>query len=52
MRKFSKGEMVMTRLPGLQSKLEGVWEGPFEVLNVPSEFHGIKSPLEKPVGPQ
>ena len=40
-RKFSKGEVVMTRLPGLQSKLEGAWEGPIEVLDVPSEFHAV-----------
>ena len=38
-RKFSKGEVVMTRLPGFQSKLEGAWEGPIEMLDVPSEFH-------------
>lgn len=33
--------MVLTRLPGIQGKLEGSWEGLFEVLKVPNEFHQI-----------
>ena len=40
-KKFNKGEMVVMRHPGLQSKLEGAWEGPFEILDVPSEFHVV-----------
>ena len=35
------GEKVLTRLPGLRSKLEGSWEGPFVVLDVPSEVHVV-----------
>ena len=40
-RKFVVGEKVLTRLPGLRSKLEGSWEGPFVVLDVPSEVHVV-----------
>ena len=32
---------MLTRIPGLKSKLEGSWEGPFVVLDVPSEFHVV-----------
>ena len=39
-RKFSKGEMVMTRLPGLQCNLKEHEKGP-EMLDVPSEFHVV-----------
>ena len=37
----SKGDIVLTLLPGLQSKLDSAWEGPYEVLEVPSEFHVV-----------
>ena len=40
-RSFKMGDMVLVRIPGLQIKLEGCWEGPFEVLAVPSEFHVV-----------
>ena len=38
-RKFEVGNKVLTRVSGLRNKLEGSWEGPFVVLDVPSEFH-------------
>ena len=38
---FERGDKVLTRIPGLKSKLEGSWEGPFVVLDVPSEFHVV-----------
>ena len=41
MRTFKKGEMVLTRLPGLQNKLEGGYEGPYEILEVPNDVHVI-----------
>ena len=40
-RSFSVREKVLTRVPGLRSKLEGSWEGPFTVIDVPSEFHVV-----------
>ena len=40
-RTFKKGEMVLTRLPGLQNKLEGGYEGPYEILEVPNDVHVI-----------
>ena len=36
-RRFEVGNKVLTRVLGLKSKLEGSWEGPFVVLDVPSE---------------
>ena len=36
-RSFSDGDKVLTRVPGLRSKLEGSWEGPFIVLDAPSD---------------
>ena len=36
-RSFSVGDKVLTRVPGLRSKLEGSWEGPFVVLDAPSD---------------
>ena len=33
-RTFNKGEMVLTRLLGLQNKLEGGYEGPYEIFEV------------------
>ena len=36
-RTYKKGEMVLTRLPGLQNKLEGRYEGPYEILEVPND---------------
>ena len=41
---------VLTRVPGLKSKLEGSWEGPFVVLNVPSEYHVVLGTLGKACG--
>ena len=40
-RKFEVGNKVLTRVPGLCNKLEGSWDGPFVVLDVPSEFHVV-----------
>ena len=40
-RSFSVGEKVLTRVPGLRSKLEGSREGLFTVIDVPSEFHVV-----------
>ena len=37
-RSFKKGDRVLTRVPGLCSKLEGSWVGPFTVLDAPSEY--------------
>ena len=34
-RTFERGDKVLTRIPGLKSKLEGSWDGPFVVLDVP-----------------
>ena len=39
--------MILVRIPGLQSKLEGCWEGPFEVLVVDSEFHVVIGNVDK-----
>ena len=44
---FNVGDMVLVRIPGLQSKLEGCWEGPFEVLAVPSELHVVIANVDK-----
>ena len=41
MRAFKKEEMVLTRLPGLQNKLEGGYEGPYEIFEVPNDVHVI-----------
>ena len=38
---------MLGRIPGLQSKLEGCWEGPFEVLAVPSELHVVIANVDK-----
>ena len=38
-RSFSFGDKVLTRVPGLRSKLEGYWEGPFVVLDAPSDVY-------------
>ena len=46
-RSFMLGDMVLVRIPGLQNKLEGCWEGPFEVLVVPSEFHVVIGDVDK-----
>ena len=46
-RSFKVEDMVLVRIPGLQNKLEGCWEGPFEVLAVPSEFHVVISDVDK-----
>ena len=46
-RKFSVGEKVLTRVPGLKNKLEGSWEGPFVVLDVPSEVHVVLGTPDK-----
>ena len=40
-RRFEVGNKVLTRVPGLTSKLESSWEGPFVVLDVPSEYHVV-----------
>ena len=40
-RKFTVGEKVLTRVPGLRSKLDGSWEGPFVVLDVPTKVHVV-----------
>ena len=40
-RTFKKGEMVLTRLPGPKNKLEGGYEGPYEILEVPNDIHVI-----------
>ena len=42
-REFKVGEMVLTRLPGLRSKLEHAWEGHFEIIAVPSDIHVVLS---------
>ena len=41
---FQPGDRVLTRIPGLRSKLDGSWEGPFTVLEVPSPFHVVLGP--------
>ena len=41
LRTFKKGEMILTRLPGLQNKLEGGYEVPYEILEVPNDVHVI-----------
>ena len=38
---------MLVRIPGLQSKLEGCWEGPFEVLAVTLEFHVVIDNVDK-----
>ena len=38
---------MLVRIPGLQSKLEGCREGPFEVLAVPSEFPVVTGNVDK-----
>ena len=40
-RSFKKGDRLLTRVPGQRSKLEGSWEGPFTVLDAPSEYHVV-----------
>ena len=40
-RSFSVGDKVLTRVPGLRSKLEGSWEGPFIVLDARSDMHVV-----------
>ena len=49
-RKFEVGNKVLTRVPGLRSKLEGSWEGPFVMLDIPSEFHVVLGTPGKPCG--
>ena len=38
---FKEGQLVLTRNPGLHSKLDSVWDGPFEVMEVPNDMHVI-----------
>jgi len=40
-RSFVPGDMVLVRLPGLYGKLEGAWEEPYEVLEVPTNLHVV-----------
>ena len=49
-RRLEVGIKVLTRVPGLKSKLEGSWEGPFVVLDVPSEFYVVLGTPGKAVG--
>ena len=44
---FEKGELVFIRNPGLHSKLDSVWDGPFEVMEVPNDMHLIIATLGK-----
>ena len=37
---FKEGQLVLTRNPGLH-KLDSVWDGPFEVMEVPNDMHVI-----------
>ena len=46
-RSFKMGYLVLVIIPGLQSKLKGCWEGPIEVLAVPSEFHVVIGNVDK-----
>ena len=46
-RSFKMVDLVLVRIPGLQSKLKGCWEGPIEVLAVPSEFHVVIGNVDK-----
>ena len=41
---------MLTRVPGLRSELEGSWDGPFTVIDVPSEFHVVLGTPEKACG--
>ena len=38
---FEKGELVLIHNPGLHSKLDSVWDGPFQVIEVPNDMHLI-----------
>ena len=39
---FKEGQLVLTCNPaGLHSKLDSVWDGPFEVMEVPNDMHVI-----------
>ena len=40
---FEKGELVLICNPGLHSKLDSLslWDGPFEVMEVPNDMHLI-----------
>ena len=40
-RTFKKGEIVLTKLPGLQNKKEGRYEGLYETFEVPNDVHII-----------
>ena len=44
---FGKGELVLIHNPGLHSKLYSVWDGPFEVMEVPNDMHLIIAILGK-----
>ena len=44
---FEKGELVLIRNPGLHSKFDSVWDGPFEVMEVPNDMHLIIATLGK-----
>ena len=41
LRTFKKGKMILTKLAGLQNKLEGGCEGPYEICEVPHDVHVI-----------
>ena len=44
---FEKSELVLIRKPGLHSKLDSVWDGSFEVMEVPNDMHLIIATLGK-----
>ena len=44
---FEKSELVLIRNPDLHSKLDSVWDGPFEVMEVPNDMHLIIATLGK-----
>ena len=46
-RTFKKEEMVLTKPPGLQNKLEGGYEGSYEILEVPMMCMSSLESLEK-----
>ena len=44
---FEKGELVLICNPTLHSKLDSVWDGPFEVMEVPNDMHLIIATFAK-----
>ena len=44
---FEKGEQALIRNPDLHIKLDSVWDGQFEVMEMPNDMHVIIATLGK-----